>query len=80
MLSGLFCVIGDEHEMGGPGLAVEFTVESKAENELLLSTANDSNRLLEKFGIPQLTQCHDILFKTVYTGVDMCIQFAWYHF
>jgi len=59
-----FCVdFGEELEIGGPGLDEQVMFdESSALKELLdASTINDSNRLVEKFGIPQLSQCHDRL-------------------
>ena len=42
LFGGLVCVMGDEHEIGGPGLADELKVVSRAENELLLSTTNQT--------------------------------------
>ena len=44
-------------------------------------TIEDSNNDVEKLGIPQLTQCHDIfgLFNALYTGDVICMHSAWYH-
>lgn len=41
----------------------------------------DSNKDDEKFGIPQFTQCHEMLelASALYTGVDINMQSAWYH-
>jgi hypothetical protein len=56
-------VLGEELEIGGPGLEEHVVVdESSALKELLVvSVINDSNKLVEKFGMPQLSQCHEIL-------------------
>ena len=85
---------GDEHDSGGPGLPLAqalvdllwpiaelllLLVVSKEENEFSVSTVKDPNRLDEKFGMPQLTQCHEMLWSDINTGVDMCMQSAWYH-
>ena len=63
---------GDEHDNGGPGLKLSLQTEvsvvaetllslSRWENEFSVSTTNDSNRLVEKFGMPQFTQCQETL-------------------
>ena len=54
-------ITGDEQCFGGPGLAgvSESFVLSRMENEFVDSKLIDSNKLVEKFGIPQFTQCHD---------------------
>ena len=72
------CDTGEEHEIGGPGLLMlleevefntlkEFSVESRIK---------DSKRLVEKLGIPHLSQCQDTLLRASYTGVDICMQSA----
>ena len=63
---------GEEPVMGGPRLLVMLeTVESKVLKKLSVdSSSKDSNRLVEKFGIPHLSQCQD----TLVSGVDICIQ------
>ena len=55
--------LGDELEIGGPGLDAHVVLgESSTLKELLVtSVVNDSNRLVEKFGMPQLSQCHEML-------------------
>jgi hypothetical protein len=52
---------GDEQCFGGPGLAgvSESFVLSRMENEFVDSKLIDSNKLVDKLGIPQFTQCHD---------------------
>ena len=59
---------GEEQVMGGPGLLVMLeTVESKVLKEFSVeSSSNDSNRLVEKFGIPHLSQCKDTLVRASY--------------
>ena len=55
--------IGEELDRGGPGLEELVALDESSTLKELLdeSTTKDSNRLVEKLGIPQLTQCHDIL-------------------
>ena len=51
---------------------------SSTEKLLLFEMMVDSNRFVEKFGRPQFTQCHEMLFSAMYTGVDMCMHSTWY--
>ena len=60
------CLVdGDEVRSGGPGLALVVDALSSSTEKLLsfVSTTKDSNKLVEKLGIPQLQQCHEILFN-----------------
>ena len=68
---------------GGLGLAVTFESDkcSKLFDVFTIKDSNKLNDMDDKFGMSQVTQCHEIfeLAKALYTGVDMCMHSALYH-